>query len=51
MIAKFRWNSKSVTNRYCAFKNWKSIYNSKEFGGLGFRSVYQMNQALLAKLG
>ncbi|KAL6181347.1 hypothetical protein ACLB2K_048002 [Fragaria x ananassa] len=48
LCAKFWWGS-TVEKRKIHWKNWKSLCNSKEEGGLGFRSLSKFNSAMLAK--
>lgn len=49
MLAKFLWNSNEVgRNKHWVL--WADICLSKEEGGLGFRSLFDVSKALFAKL-
>lgn len=46
--AKYWWGKNS--NKFCRWVSWKKICSSKDQGGIGLRSLSNMNMALLAKL-
>ncbi|KAF3433898.1 hypothetical protein FNV43_RR25001 [Rhamnella rubrinervis] len=50
MVRRFWWNVKSRKQNYLASQNWTMIYKPKDLRGLGFRSFWDYNTALLAKL-
>lgn len=47
----FWWGFKSSKRTGLCVKSWKAICRPKSVGGLGFRSSFAMNEALLAKMG
>ncbi|XP_030479107.1 uncharacterized protein LOC115696342 [Cannabis sativa] len=47
LISKFWWGSSQTKKIH--WKSWSAISVSKFFGGLGFKTLYFHNQALLAK--
>ncbi|KAF3437209.1 hypothetical protein FNV43_RR19962 [Rhamnella rubrinervis] len=51
IVRQFWWGSKQGKNRYLALRNWKELCKPKDVGGLGFRSFWDYNTALLSKLG
>lgn len=50
MLNKFWWNSGSTERKGINWLSWDAMSMSKAKGGLGFRSLYGFNIALLGKL-
>lgn len=51
MVRRFWWGAKPGSKRFLALKSWRTICQSKEVGGLGFKKFQDVNLALLSKLG
>ena len=50
VVRKFWWNPKKDASNYFSPKAWKVLCRPLKEGGLGFRSFYNINAAMLAKL-
>lgn len=51
MVRHFWWGTKPGPKRFLALKSWKTICQSEDVGGLGFKKFQDFNLALLSKLG
>uniref|UniRef100_A0A803NLJ9 Reverse transcriptase domain-containing protein n=1 Tax=Cannabis sativa TaxID=3483 RepID=A0A803NLJ9_CANSA len=49
LMANFWWGAKGQNKSKIHWKSWHNLCKSKFFGGLGFRSIINHNQAMLAK--
>lgn len=47
---KIWWSNNSGNSSYLALKTWKELCKPKNLGCLSFRTLFDMNNALLSKL-
>ena len=50
-IRRFWWNPKSKLGSYWTTMSWSSLCWPQKEGGLGFKNLWDFNQALLSKFG
>lgn len=48
---RFWWGAKKATVSYLVLKSWDKLCKPKDNGGLGFSKFWDINTALLAKIG